>query len=373
MRTSRWSKVKLTVAGAITLAATSAFAGEITLYEQPAFRGQSVTTTIAMPSTERSSFNDVASSVVVYDGTWEACTETDFRGRCATLRPGSYSTLSRDLAGPVASVRQLVAEPGPERIVVTPDTAPVALSAPPTPVVINPGAAPVVINPAPAPVVVDSNPRQALVAAPLVSAIPIPAGARITLYQHRGHLVRAVELTSNVDDLESRHFDDGADAALVSGGVWRLCDGEHGRGECTEFPPGRYESLGELDGKVRSAYLVAPVPDRVPVAAAVPPRRAVLYQYPNFGGRSAVVEYGRAPDLDWAHFRYPASSVRIESGSWLVCSDIGYQGECRVLDPGDYPVVNGLGEGIASARQVWRPQYGSTHPEYGSLDLSGRH
>ena len=365
MGTSRRSTFKLLTAGALMLAAAGAFAGQISLYERPAFQGQSMTTTIALPSLERTTFNDVASSIVVRDGTWEACTETNFRGRCAQLVPGSYSRLSRDLNGLVASVRQVDVEPGPERIVVNPDIPLVAVSPSLSPVVINPGAAPVVINAAPAPVVV-SEPSQVVVTTPVVSAVPVPAGARVTLYQHKGHLVRAVELTSNVDDLDARNFDDSADAALVSGGLWRLCDGERGHGACTEFPPGRYESLGALDGKVRSAYLVAPVPERVAVVAAVPPGRAVLYQFPNFGGPSAVVEYGRAPDLDWAHFRNPASSARIESGSWLVCSEIGYQGECRVLDPGEYPTVTGLGQGIASARQVWRP-------EYGSLDLYRLH
>ncbi len=382
MDTSKGSKLKFAIAGALMLAAASAFAGQITLYEHPAFEGESLTTTIALPNLEQTAFNDVAASVVVRDGRWEACTEANFRGRCAQLVPGSYSKLDRDLSGPVASVRQVSYEPGAEHIVVSPDSAPVAAAAA-LPVVINPGAAPVVINPAPAPVVINpapapvvvnpapapvvvSEPQQVVVAPSVVSAVPVPAGARVTLYQHTGHLVRAVELTSNIDDLDTRNFADSADAALVSGGIWRLCDGEHGRGNCTEFSPGRYQSLGALDGKIRSAYLIAPVPERVAGAAVVPAGRAVLYEFRNFGGPSAVVEYGRAPDLDWAHFRNPASSARIESGSWLVCSEIGYQGECQVLDPGDYPVLTGLGQGIASARQVWRP-------EYGALNLYHRH
>ena len=116
--------------------------------------------------------------------------------------------------------------------------------------------------------------------------------------------------------------------------------------------------------------MIAPVEEHVVTVVAVPPGRAVVYEYANFGGPSAVIEYGRAPDMDWTYFRHPAASVRIESGSWLVCSDIGYQGECRVLDPGDYPHGAGLSHGIASARQVWRPQYGSTSVQYGTMDLS---
>jgi hypothetical protein len=167
-------------------------------------------------------------------------------------------------------------------------------------------------------------------------------------------------LFRSVDNLDVRQFGSSADAALVSDGIWRLCDGEGARGHCTDFSPGQYSSLGALNGKVRSAYVLASVPDHLAAVAAVPAGRAVLYELPNFGGARAVVEYGPAPDLDWARFKNPASSLRIESGSWLVCSDLGYQGDCQVLDPGDYPALTALlGRGIASARQVWRPEYGS--------------
>ncbi len=359
---------KFAVAGALVLLTGNVFAGQITLYEHPGFQGQSMTTSTALPNLEQSAFNEAASSVVVSDGTWQACTEPYFRGRCAQLTPGPYRKLSGELNGLVASVRQVGYEPGPVSVVINPDSPPVAINAVPAPAIINPAPAPVVINPGaapvvinPAPVVVSPEARQFVVASPIVSSESVPAGTSVVLYQHTGRVVRAVELTSNVDDLDSRQFDDSADAALVTGGVWRLCDGERGRGECIDLSPGQYVSLGAFDGKVRSAYLITPVPDHVATVAMVPAAgRAVLYELPNFRGARAVVEYGPAPDLDWARFRGPATSLRIESGSWLVCSDMGYRGDCRILDPGDYPVLTGLlDHGIVSARQVWRPEYGS--------------
>ena len=383
MTRGKWSN--LAMAGVLMLGAASASAGQITLYGRAGFQGSNMTTTDTAPNLVRSALNDTAGSIVVTSGTWEACTEAYFRGRCALLAPGNYSNLRGDLTGLVASVRPFSDQPSSARVVVYPDTtavtnytvatpvivspvpAPVVVSPAPAPVVVSP--APVVVSPAPAPVVVSPEPRQVIVTTPVVSAVPIPTGARVTLYQHRGHLVRAVELTSSIDSLDRRNFEDSADAALVSGGVWRLCDSERGRGTCTDFQPGQYDSLGALTGKVRSAYLVMPVQERVATVAVVPPGRAIIYEFPNFGGAAQVIEYGRAPDMDWTNFRNPASSVRIESGSWLVCSDIGYQGECRVLDPGEYPYMTGFGRGIASARQVWRPQYGSVVPQYGSLDL----
>lgn len=352
---------KLAVLGALTLLASSAFAGQITLYDHPGLMGQNLTTTTTLPNLEQSPFNDVAASAIVSDGTWEVCTEPYFRGRCAQLAPGTYHQLDSQLRGIVLSVREIGYEPAPVSVVLDPDSPPLAVTTTPMPVIVNPGPAQVVVTPAPGPVVVAPAQTQVVTAPQIVNPVPTPIVTRMVLYQHTGRgVIVAVELSSRVDDLDVRQFANRADAALVYDGIWRLCDGDGGQGHCADFQPGAYPSLGALNGRVRSAYVVATTPDHRASVPAVPAGRAVLYEQPNFGGAKAVVEYGPAADLAWAHFRNPASSLRIESGSWLVCSDLGYQGYCQVLDPGDYPVLTGsLSHGIASARQVWRPAYGS--------------
>jgi beta/gamma crystallin len=352
---NRW-KLKLATAGVLAAIASTSYAGQMTLYPRPGFQGQGLTTSDTMIDLGRSSFSTVASSAVVSDGAWEACTEAYFRGRCAQLVPGNYSNLSGSLGGMIVSVRQIAYDPAPPRVVVYPDATQAPVATLPAQVVINPYAAPVVINSMPAAVVVSPDSRPVVVAA---DAIPVPAGPRIILYQNTPRGMRAVELTQNVDDLDTRNFSNNAYAAFVSSGTWRLCDRERGRGRCSDFAPGRYESLNGLEGHVRSAYLVATTPETVANVPNFPPGRAVLYQFPNYAGATAVVEYGRAPDLDWAHFKQPAESLRVDSGTWLVCSEIGYQGECRVLGPGNYPQLTDLvNNGVYSARQVWRPEVG---------------
>jgi hypothetical protein len=102
-----------------------------------------------------------------------------------------------------------------------------------------------------------------------------------------------------------------------------------------------------------------------PVVSVVPPPigRAILYEDPNFGGAWVAVDRGQANDLDWAHFTNPthrAASIRVESGTWQFCSDMAFQGQCRVLGPGNYAYMpGGLTEGVASARQVGYPEYGA--------------
>lgn len=335
--------MKLALAGACALAAAGAGAGEITLFQKSAFQGRSMSAVDAVPNLERSAFNEVASSIIVNDGTWEACTETHFRGRCAQLAPGQYSRLSRDL-GLVASVRQIGYAPTSGRIVISPDS--VAMST--TPIIIERDQ--VVVDRAP---VVVADARPVVMAPPEVARLP--AGPRIVLYEHRSNGgLRAVDVTADTGSLDVRHFDNRADAAFVTGGVWRLCDGRDGRGECWDYGPGTYPTLGSLNRRVESAYLISAISEPV---ASIPPitsGRLVVYQFQNFGGPSAVIEHGRAPDLDWANFRYPAASLRVESGTWLVCPELGYQGECRVYGPGEYPTLE---RGIASARQVWQPEY----------------
>lgn len=262
------------VVGALALTAASAFAGQVSMFEEPAFHGRSASTTDAVADLTLTKFNEGVSSLIVNNGTWQACTDTYFRGRCAQLMPGNYSMLSRDLNGQIRSVRQIADSVVVGQFVIAPDPTAAgqvaAVVSSPAPIVISPGQS-LVISSAPTPVVVNPGSPQVVVTTPAVSGATVVATSP-------GPIVST--------------------APLLSG-------------------------------------------------------RVVIYQYPNFGGPSATVQYGRAPDLDWANFRYPASSLRVESGRWLACSDMGYQGDCVVFGPGDYPVLIGLlNQGIVSLRQI---------------------
>jgi len=230
--------LKRIAASAVALAVTSAWGGQITLYERPSFNGPSFVTNDRIDTVSRQgTFNDTASSIVVNDGRWEVCSQAHFRGRCMELLPGSYPGISVGLNGRIASARQIG-------------------YADPLPVTMNPQAPVVTVNPPP---VYVNPPRTAV-----VTTAPGPTG------------------------------------------------------------------------------------------------RAYLYEDPNFGGTWVAVDRGIANDLDWANFDNPehrAASVRVESGNWLFCNDMAFRGDCRVLGPGEYsqPLMGG----IASARQVWSPEFGS--------------
>src|SRR5262245_42988275 len=87
--------------------------------------------------------------------------------------------------------------------------------------------------------------------------------------------------------------------------------------------------------------------------------RITLFEYPNFSGPRVTSDNGMARNLDWANFNNPlhsASSIKVESGNWKVCTQRAFQGECRVIGPGEYPQM--ALAGIASAEPVVQPQLG---------------
>ena len=160
-------------ASGFALATVSAFAGQVTLFGDQGFQGQVGSANIAVPDLTVSTFGAGASSLIVTDGTWEACTDIYFRGRCAALTPGNYSVLSTNLSGRVLSVRPIGPATAAAPIVVTP----VAVAPSAAAVVVNPAPTAVVVNPSPAAVVV---PSQAII--PYEVIVPAQIGGAYQRY-----------------------------------------------------------------------------------------------------------------------------------------------------------------------------------------------
>ena len=310
---------RVLVGVALAAIATGAFAGEITLYRSSDFQGDTLTLQRAAPDLERTGFNDTASSVIVRDGMWEVCTDPYFHGNCTQLRPGQYNRVEGTLNDRIASAREVgtvTVAPLP------PATAPVASAPPPT-----------------------------------VAA----AGPRIVLYSQPGFSGSGVEITETHGALDRMPAYVPASAIVVYGGTWRLCTREYYRGQCADFAPGSYDSLGSLNGRVYSAELVSPGPAPVGVVAPVYPAegRVVLYERPDFSGQSLVIDTSQTPNLDRINFGDRTASMRIESGYWQFCTDLNYGGSCTTYGPGEYPRLGpDIDHKIASVRRV-NPVYGA--------------
>jgi beta/gamma crystallin len=194
------------------LSAGLAAAAEITLFERPDFRGRSVTLRGVTPGFDRS-IGGPAASIIVRSGRWQLCADSNFAENCGELGPGQYGRLERVLPDRVVSAR------------------PVQYSAsrPPAP-------------PRPGP---DFRPGPGYGGEP-----------SIQLFERHEFGGKSVTLTRGVPNFDPMGFNDRADAAIVRGGVWRLCSDAYMRGDCRDFPPGRYNDLGSLGGKVSSAAIV---------------------------------------------------------------------------------------------------------------------
>ena len=331
---AKWIRRRAAAAGTIIVAsllAPVAFAGEATLFANRDFQGPAMTVRGPSPNLERIGFNDTASSLVVRAGVWEVCSKVYFEGYCAQLQPGEYSSFGTSVNDRIASLREVTQTIG---------NAPGARTSP-----------------------------------------------RIVLYEHAGFGGRSVTLTGNVSNLDRVQIGDSVDSAVVYDGVWRLCDsGQH---SCVELMPGRYDSLGMLNGRVASADVVdhpsstplaqptppvtqpnpastasakqsatpsaqptPPVgqPNSSPSASATQPTyaRVVLYELPNFGGHSIVIDRPVISRLTNQWFANGAGSMRIEGGTWFFCSNSDFAGHCQTFGPGDYAHLPWTQERVAS-------------------------
>lgn len=272
-------------------------AAEVIFYEHNDFRGQSFSVDRPITDFFNYGFNDRASSVSVRSGTWQICSDANYRGQCVTLGPGDYPALSTyGLNDKISSVRMVDARD--------------------------------------------------------VGAPPVARG-RLLLFDSIGFAGRGVTLDGDAVNFERLGFNDRANSAVVEGGTWQLCEHEEFRGSCMTLEPGRYPNLGDLAGRISSARMVAnrPVVQGGPPGPA--PARAVLYGQPGLAGRALMIDRPVVRNLQDYNFNDRASSLRVESGYWMFCSDANFEGECRTFGPGDYPVLPpDLQNRISSARRI---------------------
>ncbi len=91
------------------------------------------------------------------------------------------------------------------------------------------------------------------------------------------------------------------------------------------------------------------------LAAAGAKADLVLFQDSDFGGRSLVTGQSLRNLADEG-FNDRVSSVMIRSGTWLLCTDADFKGQCVTLGPGRYPSLRpmGLNDSVSSLREVDR-------------------
>jgi hypothetical protein len=235
-------------------------------------------------------FNDRASSLVIRSGQWEVCSDAFYRGRCVTLTPGDYQSLqSMGLDNAVSSARPI-------------------------------------------------------------------GGGRIALYDRPNFGGRGVSLEGDTLNFDPLGINDRAASAIVYEGTWQLCQHADYAGYCVTLEPGRHPDLGGMAGQASSARVVAGGGGGGGSIGGGRPgsrSRAVLFEGQNLSGRSFMMTNEVAANLGRTGFNDRASSLRVEGGYWIFCSDADFQGECRTFGPGDYATLPWeLNNRISSGRRI---------------------
>lgn len=284
---------------AAMLAGSTAMAG-ITFYETENFGGRQIGGREAMPNFRALDFNDRARSAIIDGGPWEVCVGTNFDSDCTVMGPGRYSTLG-EWSRKISSAR--------------PVSAPQANVQPPA------------------------------------AASPLPG--QVTFYESDNFGGRHFAIQQPVGRFDRARGSDRPRSAIVEGGAWEICVDADFNGDCRVFVPGRYATLGDLGGRVRSARPTNdPRGEPTRRWGAGPNASATLYSGQNLTGRSFALGNQGSSNLDGT-FNDRASSLRVERGYWIFCSDANFQGECRTFGPGEYAQLPPeLGDRISSGRRV---------------------
>jgi hypothetical protein len=99
--------------------------------------------------------------------------------------------------------------------------------------------------------------------------------------------------------------------------------------------------------KLKPSYALVAVVLGCGVAQAA---EMTIFKQPNFTGGSETLR-NESTSLYDSGFQDQVSSIVVRSGRWQVCTQPNFQGDCRVLEPGEYSSLDGsLNHRIESAR-----------------------
>ncbi len=181
--------------------------------------------------------------------------------------------------------------------------------------------------------------------------------ASATFYQSENYGGRQFAVDGSVADFGRNGFNDRVYSAVVHDGRWEICVDADFNGSCSVLGPGAYPNLGAYAGRISS---VRPMDvrsggnrsdDRGRDRDGRADARATLYQGPNLTGRSYGMRESMQ-NLGGTGFNDRASSLRVDSGYWIFCSDSDFGGECRTFGPGEYASLPGMNNAISSGRRI---------------------
>ena len=199
-------------------------------------------------------------------------------------------------------------------------------------------------------------------------------GVGITVYDDSGYRGENATFRSDQPDLGRSRFANRISSLQVAPGeVWEVCEGANYRQPCQVFsgtePDLRQRRWNDRISslrRVRSGRGGGGFPPNPPSGR----RGLVLYSDESFRGQARAVN---GPTSSLGSFNDRARSVRVHSGTWELCEDDNYGGQCRTVDR-DWPDLGrvGLSKRVSSVRPSFNGRGGYPPPETARLLLYDR-
>ena len=186
----------------------------------------------------------------------------------------------------------------------------------------------------------------------------------LVLFEHSNFGGQALPVNDNIARLDRFRFNDAASSIQIrGGGVWQVCSDADFRGTCRTIDASvaRLDYLGLNDRISSIRRFDASIPRPYPGNGYGRDDRygdrgwgnrdqrhgygdryenngrygygqgaLVIYEHGDFGGQYLPVNQDLY-DLNRTNFNDKVSSIRVNSGRWLICSDPGFRGRCEVL------------------------------------------
>jgi hypothetical protein len=198
--------------------------------------------------------------------------------------------------------------------------------------------------------------RSTLIAAALFAGAA--QAAEMTLFKQPNFSGGALTLHGQAVNLASNGFQDQASSLVVRSGRWEVCTQPDFQGDCVTLDRGEYPALEQrLNHRIESAREMSRDAESSPYGDRYAENRSrggpalELFDAPEFHGRRVPLRHD-AESLLQRGFDQQASSMVIHEGTWQICTQPGYEGVCRVFQPGEYPDLRRFDNRVGSLKRV---------------------
>src|SRR5260221_1537528 len=204
------------------------------------------------------------------------------------------------------------------------------------------------------------------------SALALLAGtaqaAEMAIFLPPQFQARQTTLRGQPDDLARIGFTDQASSVVVHSGQWQVCTQPNCQGECMTLGPGEYATLdARLNHRIESARVIADARPQISEGSGYRAERRYGDRYSsNEGYDNASIELfagrdfrGPSITLDRSAefmagtgFDNRAASAILNQGTWQLCTEPRFHGDCRTFGPGRSGELFGMTQDVSSVRRV---------------------